>query len=105
MLAGLAQHLTVLTELPRLTSILDVGCGSGSMARLLAAKYPDARVVGVDLRSDYVAYDRDRARGERLDNLRFEQGDIFTCRLKTVPSIWCGQIRPTMAPGACPSRG
>jgi 2-polyprenyl-3-methyl-5-hydroxy-6-metoxy-1,4-benzoquinol methylase len=38
MLAGLEQHLTVLTELPRLTSILDVGCGSGSMARLLAAK-------------------------------------------------------------------
>jgi ubiquinone/menaquinone biosynthesis C-methylase UbiE len=77
MLAGLEQHLTVLTELPRLTNILDVGCGSGSMARLLAAKYPDARVVGVDLRSDYVAYARDRAQGERLDNLRFEQGDIF----------------------------
>jgi ubiquinone/menaquinone biosynthesis C-methylase UbiE len=77
MLAGLEQHRTVLTELPRLTSILDVGCGSGSMARLLATKYPDARVVGADLRSDYVAYARDRARGERQDNLRFEQGDIF----------------------------
>ena len=34
-------------------------------------------MVGADLRSDYVAYARDRARGERLDNLRFEQGDIF----------------------------
>ena len=74
-LAGLAEHLAMLKGLPPLTS--DVGCGSGSMARLLAAKYPDTRVVGVDLRSDYIAYARERARGERLDNLRFEQGDIF----------------------------
>jgi len=76
-LAGLEEHLARLSGLPRLTSILDVGCGSGSMARLMAATHPDARVVGVDLRSDYVAYARERARGERLDNLRFEQGDIF----------------------------
>jgi ubiquinone/menaquinone biosynthesis C-methylase UbiE len=76
-LAGLEEHLARLSGLPRLTSILDVGCGSGSMARLMAAIHPDARVVGVDLRSDYVAYARERARGERLDNLRFEQGDIF----------------------------
>jgi ubiquinone/menaquinone biosynthesis C-methylase UbiE len=77
MLAGLEEHLARLTGLPPLTSILDVGCGSGSMARLLAAKHPDARVVGVDLRPDYVAYARERAREERLDNLSFEQGDIF----------------------------
>jgi ubiquinone/menaquinone biosynthesis C-methylase UbiE len=77
MLAGLEEHLAMLTGLPPLTSILDAGCGSGSMARLLAAKYPNAQVVGVDLRSDYVAYARERARGERLENLRFERGDIF----------------------------
>jgi trans-aconitate methyltransferase len=45
MLAGLEEHLARLSGLPRLTSILDVGCGSGSMARLLAAKHPDAQVV------------------------------------------------------------
>jgi ubiquinone/menaquinone biosynthesis C-methylase UbiE len=67
------EHLARLSGLPRLTSILDVGCGSGSMARLLAAKHPDAQVVGVDLRSDA----RERVRGERLDNPKFEQGDIF----------------------------
>jgi hypothetical protein len=39
-LAGLEEHLARLSGLPRLTSILDVGCGSGSMARLMAAIHP-----------------------------------------------------------------
>jgi ubiquinone/menaquinone biosynthesis C-methylase UbiE len=33
-LAGLEEHLAMLKGLPPLTSILDVGCGSGSMAHL-----------------------------------------------------------------------
>jgi ubiquinone/menaquinone biosynthesis C-methylase UbiE len=57
--------------------ILDAGCGSGSMVRLLAAKYPDARVVGVDIRPEYVTYARGCAEAEGLGNLVFEQGDIF----------------------------
>lgn len=76
-LAGLAEHLVRLAGLPPLTSILDVGCGSGSMARLLAAKYPGARVVGIDVRADYIAYAREHAHVEGLNNLTFEQGDIF----------------------------
>ena len=78
MLAGLKEHLARLSGLPRLTSILDVGCDSGSMTRLLAAKRPDAQVVGVDLRSDA----RERVRGERLDNPRFEQGDISNLQFR-----------------------
>jgi SAM-dependent methyltransferase len=47
------------------------------MARLLAAKHPEARVVGVDLNLDYLAYARKRAQSEHLGNLTFEPGDIF----------------------------
>ncbi len=42
-LAALEEHLGLLTDLPPFTGILDAGCGFGSMASLLAAKYPDAR--------------------------------------------------------------
>ena len=76
-LAGLEGHLAMVPALPPHASILDAGCGSGSMARLFAAKQPTAHVVGVDIRPDYVAYARKRAQAEGLDNLRFEQGDIF----------------------------
>src|SRR4051812_48483563 len=59
-LAGLEEHLRFLGELPAPSSILDAGCGSGSMARLLAARYISARVVGIDLRQDYLTYARTR---------------------------------------------
>lgn len=38
------------------TSILDVGCGGGQFAIKLAKKYPRARVVGIDLNSDAIAF-------------------------------------------------
>ena len=47
------------------------------MARLFASKHPDAEVVGVDLRADYVAYARSRAEREGLKNIAFQEGDIF----------------------------
>lgn len=76
-LAGIEQHLRFLPAQPAPGRILDAGCGSGSMARLLATTYPRADVVGIDLRPDYLAYARTRAQAERLTNLSFEQGDIF----------------------------
>jgi cyclopropane fatty-acyl-phospholipid synthase-like methyltransferase len=30
--------------------VLDVGCGSGSMSRLIARSFPEVEVVGVDVR-------------------------------------------------------
>ena len=57
--------------------VLDVGCGSGSMARLIARSFPDVEVVGVDLREQYLGYARARAREEGIHNLVFERGDVF----------------------------
>jgi SAM-dependent methyltransferase len=74
-LAGLPEHLRFLT-VPRRARVLDAGCGSGSMARLLAARHPDAEVVGTDLRADYLAFARERAAREGLANLAFREGDV-----------------------------
>jgi ubiquinone/menaquinone biosynthesis C-methylase UbiE len=76
-LAGLQGHLAHVPLTPPPKRILDAGCGSGSMAGLLAAKCPEARVVGVDIRPDYVVYAQERAQREGLGNLSFEPGDVF----------------------------
>ena len=75
-LAGIEDHLRFV-PVPLGARILDAGCGSGSMARLFAARHSDAQVTGVDLRADYLAYARQRAAQEDLRNLDFHEGDIF----------------------------
>ena len=54
--------------------ILDVGCGAGVAARLLASSFPEAAVVGIDPSQEAIATARANSRGEGLDNLAYEQG-------------------------------
>src|SRR5258708_7345073 len=49
-LASLPDHLRFV-PIPSRAHILDAGCGTGSMARLLASTYQDTQVVGIDVRS------------------------------------------------------
>jgi ubiquinone/menaquinone biosynthesis C-methylase UbiE len=74
-LDGLERHLRHLPKRSRVR-VLDAGCGSGAMARLMASSHPDWDVVGVDFNSNYVAYARGRGRAASLANLSFEQGDL-----------------------------
>jgi SAM-dependent methyltransferase len=74
-IAGIADHIRHF-RVPPEASILDAGCGSGSMSRLLAARHPDASVTGVDLRENYVAYAQTLAASQGLTNLDFRQGDL-----------------------------
>jgi SAM-dependent methyltransferase len=75
-LAGIEGHLRFVPVRPG-AQILDAGCGSGSMARLFAARHPRSQVTGIDLRTDYLAYARQRSAREGLRNLDFQEGDIF----------------------------
>jgi SAM-dependent methyltransferase len=52
--------------------LLDVGCGTGSLAHAMAARWPGRNVIGVDVAAPYVAFARSQ---HRLDNLTFEEAD------------------------------
>jgi SAM-dependent methyltransferase len=54
------------------TSILDVGCGGGAVARSIARAHPAARVVGIDIEETSIAAARG---GENPPNLTFVCGD------------------------------
>lgn len=57
-------------------SLLDVGTGSGDIARALALSHPEhIRVVAVDRRAEMI--EAARANAPAIPNLHFETGDIF----------------------------
>ena len=74
-LARLDGHLRHL-RVPDQARILDAGCGTGSMSRLLGRAYPNASVVGMDLNADYLAYARKLTATEGLRNVTFQDGDL-----------------------------
>jgi len=55
--------------------VLDLGTGTGRAAFLVARRYPDADVVGVDLAEDMLVEARKLTPSELADRVRFEQAD------------------------------
>ena len=53
-------------------ALLDVGCGTGSLAGAMAARWPQRRIVGVDSSQAFLAFARSRDLGKTLI---FEHGD------------------------------
>lgn len=62
---------------PAAGELLDVGCGTGSVAAALAGRFPGCRVVGVDIAEPYVGYARAQAGSDRMS---FERGDATRLR-------------------------
>lgn len=56
--------------------VLDVGCGTGEITARLAAKYPRASFVGIDLEEAHLQRARERA-AEFGGRVRFETGDAM----------------------------
>ena len=54
--------------------VYDLGAGTGSITEMLAARWPDARVIGIDSSPEMLE------RAERIENLEWQQGDIGTWR-------------------------
>ena len=67
-------------ELPAAARIADIGCGSGEITSRLAARYPEAGIVGVDILEGSVSYAR-RRYASLAPRVRFEQGDAFELHL------------------------
>jgi trans-aconitate methyltransferase len=68
----LAKHLIAFARLGHPDSILDVGCGTGSMTRALAAALPTARITGIDISEAFIAHARSQCADARIS---FSQGD------------------------------
>jgi ubiquinone/menaquinone biosynthesis methyltransferase len=64
-----------LPPLPR-PRCLDIACGTGDLCELLAAKYPAAEIVGLDLTEEMLSIARGRVPGPRVT---FREGDM--CRM------------------------
>jgi len=58
-------------------SLLDVGCGPGTITADLALLVAPGEVVGLDAAADVVARAEEHARGQGLANVRFEVGDLY----------------------------
>ena len=51
--------------------VLDIGCGPGGWVLDVAQKYPDKRVIGLDISNLMVQYARAQAFAQRLENAEF----------------------------------
>jgi SAM-dependent methyltransferase len=71
--ASLEAALDSLDEAPK--HVLDLGTGTGRAAFLLARRYPQAEVTGVDLAPDMLAEARKLTPPDLADRVRFEQAD------------------------------
>lgn len=55
--------------------VLDLGCGRGRAAMLLARRYPRSRFVGIDLSLENITAAREEAEAQGLENVTFQVGD------------------------------
>lgn len=67
----------LLPHLEPVMSILDVGCGPGSITVGLARRVPQGRVIGIDVVPDVLTDARELAADAGLENIAFEAGDVY----------------------------
>lgn len=75
-----ARELLARVPLEAPARVVDLGCGPGNSTELLAARWPEAEVVGVDNSPAMLASARERLPVERWPRVRFEAGDIADWR-------------------------
>lgn len=59
------------------SKIIDVGTGSGVIALSLAAKFPDAGIIGVDTSDDALALARENAARLGIERVAFSKSDLL----------------------------
>jgi ubiquinone/menaquinone biosynthesis C-methylase UbiE len=60
-------------DFPQRAQVLEIGCGTGAVSRVLARRQGVGKVIGVDLGSIFLAKARELSSG--FSNLQFEQAD------------------------------
>src|SRR5258708_25388783 len=65
----------ILNKVPKDSrQILDQACGTGILTFKIARKFPQCRVIGVDLQSEYIDIARKKANDLQLTNIEFISG-------------------------------
>jgi len=77
-----AADLLARVPLARAAHVVDLGSGPGNSTALLAARFPEATVVGVDSSPEMLA----RARAD-LPSVRFVEADVRTYRATPAPDV------------------
>ena len=92
-LFGLQRVLTMLVNqagLQRNYRVLDVGCGTGTLAVLVKHRHPEVAIVGLDPDPKALERARRKAIGAGVA-ARFERGFGTRCRTPTARSIACSR--------------
>ncbi len=71
-----ARDLVAQIPLEAARRVVDLGCGPGNSTEILAARYPEADVIGIDSSPDMLAAAR-----RRMPHTSFIQADVRTYRL------------------------
>jgi len=77
----LRRILPFLTGNP--SRILDAGCGRGVFTYELAKRFPEAKVVGIDLDQDQLRTNKDIAQRANISNIEFQHGDVAKISIKS----------------------
>jgi trans-aconitate 2-methyltransferase len=77
-----AIELLARVPLAEARCVVDLGCGPGNSTELLAARYPQAELIGIDSSEAMLASAR-----ERLPGLRFERADVADWQPAQAPDL------------------
>ena len=76
------EHLRAAYGIRPGDNVLDIGCGTGLTTREAARAAAPGRVVGVDVSERMLERARQLTAAERLDNVRYELGDVQVHRFR-----------------------
>ncbi len=88
----IAAVLCAIDTLPKIPVILDAGCGAGALLEALSAKYPAAKLIGIDRSSGMCK----RARARLPSGVTLHEDDLLS-RLQSMESASCHLIVSTNA--------
>ena len=77
------SRLRTIELLQGMTSVLDVGCGTGVMFELLRERRPDIDYLGIDVTAQFVAAARERF---PADAAQFQEGSLY--ELAKLPGVY-----------------
>ena len=70
-------------------TVLDIGMGTGLIALMMAQRFPEARIVGIDIDADAVAQARENVAASPFRNVDIVEADARHYALSTFDAIVC----------------